>query len=339
MRTQRTDMPVQRPPTLCVRYVPISRRYEIAAESMLGVVDYHALNRAHDSLPAIRVSVPQFNEDPLLEVWSAPPPIARGERNGVRYAASSSVLLGWIESEAVLLDTPTYSAMSSIFGLLREAGYPHLLRIWNYFPGINEDDMRLERYKRFCAGRHRAFSERGGEFTRELPAASAVGSKAGHLLIAFLAAKTRGVPQENPRQVAAYRYPPQYSPKSPAFARGMLAAIGGEMQLYISGTASIVGHESAHLNDAGRQLNETLTNIDALIAAAASRHGLTMNRANLALLKVYLRRAQDYPLVREQLQQTMGERFPILYLQADICRSDLLLEIEGIAATDGAIQD
>jgi chorismate lyase/3-hydroxybenzoate synthase len=303
---------------------------ELATESVLWVIDYHALNRARRELPIIRVSVPQFNEDPLLEVWCASQPITRGEKNGIRYAASDDALVGYAESEAVLLESPTYHAMSSVLGLLRDRGYPHLLRIWNFFPGINEDDMQLERYKRFCVGRHQAFSEEGHEFTRDLPAASAVGSKAGNLMIYFLAAKSRGSPQENPRQVAAYRYPPQYAPKSPAFARGMLATLGAETQLYISGTASIVGHESTHLNDIAGQLEETLANIDALIAATAERHDLTMDRSCMTLMKVYLRRAQDYRLARQRLQQVMGADFPILYLQADICRSDLLLEIEGI---------
>lgn len=320
-------------PALSAQYVPVSASRSLDRDRLLAVVDYHALNRAHGDLPVVRVSVPQFNEEPLLEVWSAPAPVVRGERSGVRYAASAEVLMGWVESEAVLLETPTYSAMSAIFNLLRETGYPHLLRMWNYFPGINEDDMRLERYKRFCVGRHRAFSEHGGEFNRDLPAASAVGSKAGHLLITFVAAKTRGSPQENPRQVAAYRYPPQYAPKSPAFARGMLATLTGEAQLFISGTASIVGHQSMHLNDVAAQLEETVANVDALIAAAAERENI--ERPRLDLLKVYLRRAQDYPMVRDRLSQTMGEGFPILYLQAEICRSDLLLEIEGIAGTHG----
>jgi chorismate lyase/3-hydroxybenzoate synthase len=320
-------------PALSAQYVPVSASRSLDRERLLAVIDYHALNRTSGDLPIIRVSVPQFNEEPLLEAWFARAPITRGEENGVHYAASSNVLMGYVETEAVLLDTPTYHAMSSILGLLREKGYPHLLRIWNYFPGINEDDMRLERYKRFCVGRHRAFFEHNPEFTPSLPAASAVGSKAGHLLIYFLAAKTPGIPQENPRQLAAYRYPPQYAPKSPAFARGMLATLTGEAQLFISGTASIVGHQSMHLNDVAAQLEETVANVDALIAAAAERQNI--ERPRLDLLKVYLRRAQDYPMVRDRLSQTMGEGFPILYLQAEICRSDLLLEIEGIAGTGG----
>ncbi|MGH8726701.1 MAG: hypothetical protein ACREV9_00765 [Burkholderiales bacterium] len=315
---------------LHARYVSAAQAGELESNALLWVMDYHALNRGGTALPAIRVSVPQVNEDPLLEIWEASPPLERGEKSGIRFACNGEVLMGVVESEAVLLETPTYNAMSAILTLLSELDYPHLLRIWNFFPGINEDDMRLERYKRFCVGRHRAFSEKGSEFTRDLPAASAVGAKAGNLVIVFLAGKARGLPQENPRQVAAYRYPREYSPKSPAFARAMLATIGGETQLYISGTASIVGHETAHVNDVEGQLVETLTNVDSLIAATAERHALAMDRLNLTLLKVYLRRAQDYPLVRDKLENVFGS-FPILYLQADICRGDLLLEIEGIA--------
>ena len=319
---------------LSAQYVPVSASHTLDLDRLLAVIDYHALTRSSGDLPVVRVRVPQFNEEPLLEAWLARGPVTRGESNGVHYAASRDALMGYIESEAVLLETPTYNAMSSILGLLREKGYPHLLRVWNYFPGINEDDMRLERYKRFCVGRHRAFSEDDPQFTRSLPAASAVGSKAGHLLIYFLATKAPGIPQENPRQIAAYRYPPRYSPKSPAFARGTLIRLDRAATLFISGTASIVGHETMHLDDVMRQLDETLANIDSLIAATSRRENVAMDRSHLRLLKVYLRRAEHYGLVREKLTPELGKRFPILYLQADICRADLLLEIEGIAATE-----
>jgi chorismate lyase/3-hydroxybenzoate synthase len=321
---------------LTAQYIPVSASHSLDRDRVLAVIDYHALNRARGDFPVIRVRVPQFNEEPLLETWFAAGAVERGESDGVRYAASGDVLMGYVESEAVLLETPTYNAMSSILGVLRRKGYPHLLRVWNYFPGINEDDMRLERYKRFCVGRHRAFFEDDPGFTRSLPAASAVGSKAGHLLIYFLASKTAGIPQENPRQIAAYRYPPRYSPKSPAFARATLTKLDGTATLFISGTASIVGHETVHADDVARQLEETLANIDSLIAATCAREGVDLDRSDLRLLKVYLRRAEHYGLVREKLRYELGERFPVLYLQADICRADLLLEIEGIAATENA---
>lgn len=316
--------------SLKVHYVPASSYDELHSASVLGIVDYGGVTEVCQALPVISVPMPQLNGDPLLEVWSANS-ITLAQRGNIRFTESDEVLMGCIEEPAAQLERATYNAMANILEFVRKRRYPHLLRIWNYFPGINESEAGMERYKRFCVGRHQAFSEHGQVFTRDLPAASAVGSKAGNLLIYFLAAKSPGSPLENPRQVAAWRYPAQYSPKSPAFARGMLAKIDGETQLYISGTASIVGHESTHVNDVAGQLDETLTNIDSLIAAAATRHDIAMDRSHLTLMKVYLRRAQDYHLTRQKLEREMGADFPILYLQADICRGDLLLEIEGLA--------
>lgn len=315
---------------LKVQYVPASSYDQLHSASILAIVDYGGVAEVCKALPVISAPMPQLNGDRLLEVWSADS-ITLAQHGNIRFAESDEVLMGWFEEPAAQLERATYVAMANILELVRKRGYPHLLRIWNYFPGINENEAGMERYKRFCAGRHQAFSEHGRVFTHDLPAASAVGSKAGNLLVYFLAAKSRGSPLENPRQVAAWRYPAQYSPKSPAFARGTVARIGGETQLYISGTASIVGHESTHANDVAGQLDETLTNIDSLIAAAATRHDIVMDRSHLTLMKVYLRRARDYRFTRQKLEREMGADFPILYLEADICRGDLLLEIEGLA--------
>src|SRR3546814_7354125 len=65
----------------------------------------------------------------------------------------------------------------------------------------------------------------------------------------WLAARTPGTPVENPRQVSAYRYPRQYGPQQPSFARAMLPPPGSAMPLLLSGTASVVGHATAHVGE------------------------------------------------------------------------------------------
>ena len=81
------------------------------------------------------------------------------------------------------------------------------------------------------------------------------------------AARVPGTPVENPRQVSAYRYPRQYGPQAPSFARAMLPP-SQAMPLLLSGTASVVGHESKHHDCVESQLAETFANFDSLIAAA-----------------------------------------------------------------------
>src|SRR5690606_13866131 len=104
-----------------------------------------------------------------------------------------------------------------------------------------------------------------------------------------------GVPVENPRQVSAYRYPRQYGPTPPAFARAMLSPA---KQLLVSGTASVVGHASHHVGDAAAQLDETARNLDSLMRTA----GIGPLGAE-SLLKLYVRNPAQVPDVGKWLQQ------------------------------------
>ena len=101
----------------------------------------------------------------------------------------------------------------------------------------------------------------------------------------------------------------------------------GESLLFVSGTASIVGHETLHIGNASAQTRETIANILAVMAQA-QRTGLEASNANANLLKTYLRRPDDLTTVRHCLLQAFGATANTLYLQADICRSNLLLEVE-----------
>ena len=149
------------------------------------------------------------------------------------------------------------------------------------------------------------------------------------MLIYALASRTPGIQVENPRQVSAFRYPPQYGPKSPSFSRAMLKDWGaGGWHLYISGTASILGHATVHANDVLAQTQETLHNLEALVETANRQ---TQAALRMSLLKVYVRDQTDPAVLRELIAARFGRETPTLLLQADICRRDLLVEIEGIA--------
>ena len=140
-----------------------------------------------------------------------------------------------------------------------------------------------------------------------------------------LAARVGGVAVENPRQVSAWRYPREYGPTPPTFAR---ATRTGADQLLVSGTAAVVGHASRHAGDTLAQIDETLLNLDHLFAA--SGHAPGGHDAARTLLKVYLRDAADAAIVERRIH----ERYPglggLLLLVGDICRRELRVEIDGI---------
>ncbi len=100
-------------------------------------------------------------------------------------------------------------------------------------------------------------------------------------------------------------------------------------QLFVSGTASVVGHESHHPDNTVAQLQETLVNLRALLDAAdADTQGGKPWR--VASLKAYLRRREDLAAVRAELAREFGAAAPLLVLQGDICRTDLSVEIEAL---------
>ncbi len=323
---------------------------------LLGVMRY---------VPPLREALPNALPDALPD---APPPRAAGPACDAWFAAGATLRRGGSEagswasdgcfSYGELSGTPSacagdietvaQSLYGALFAALAEAGTPHPLRLWNYLPRINECSEGLERYRRFNAGRQQAFVDAGRPAFEGAPAACALGSAEGATVLRFLAARDAPRALENPRQVSAYRYPAQYGARTPSFSRAALAdAGGGRVALFVSGTASIVGHESVHAGDVRAQVGETVRNLRAMVAqaneqtrAAAHAHDAAFALERLSLV-VYLRHAHDRATALAQLMQSLpapaAEVGPPIVLQADICRSDLLVEIEGHAFTPGSL--
>ena len=112
------------------------------------------------------------------------------------------------------------------------------------------------------------------------------------------------------------------------FSRATLLRQPEGLALFISGTASIVGHRSLHVGDSAAQTRETLANIEALLAEANRvARGARFELGALAC-KVYVRRPADLPVIKAELAAAFGAGTQLIYLQADICRQDLLVEIE-----------
>jgi enamine deaminase RidA (YjgF/YER057c/UK114 family) len=265
----------------------------------------------------------------LLECWRTTGPVAAGRRGALGYRHDADLLFGTIAvdaSDAAALEANTAAAYRQVFALLDELGFAHLWRAWNFIPHINVESAGLERYRRFNIARQEAFAAAGRAALAAVPAASAVGCAGGGLAIYFVAGRAAPRSIENPRQLSAYDYPVEYGPRSPLFARACLApAADGEL-LFISGTASIVGHRTLHAGDVGAQARESLANIDAVLAAANTQSRRQFARRDLTF-KVYVRHGADLPAIRRELDAWLPGAAAI-YLQADICRAELLVEIE-----------
>jgi chorismatase len=210
--------------------------------------------------------------------------------------------------------------------------------MWNFIDGINADNAdRLEVYRDFCLGRAAAFDQLG-VLAGQLPAATGIGSRGGGIAFYLVATRTgRQVNIENGRQVPAYHYPRLHGPRSPSFARATyLLPEGAEEstgRIYVSGTASIVGHLTMHAGDITRQCQETLANITHLVSADnLAAHGVHRGHTltDLRDIKIYVRHHEHIETVREICTGAFDAAAEIFFLNADICRADLLVEIEAV---------
>jgi chorismate lyase/3-hydroxybenzoate synthase len=272
------------------------------------------------------------------EAWHANAPVEHGRDGDIRWSTDGQLLFGAIEVDeaafAVDGDSGIAGAAAHAYARLvefvRTSGTPHLLRIWNYLDAITHGEGDAERYREFCVGRARGL----GDFDAQtLPAATAIGrcDDARVVQVYWLAAREPGMPVENPRQVSAYRYPRQYGPQQPSFARAMLPPPGSAMPLLLSGTASVIGHATAHAGELLAQLGETFNNFDALIGAARARAPwLPTAFGPGSRLKVYVRDRADLPVVADALDRRLGDAVPRVLLHAAICRRDLAVEIDGV---------
>jgi enamine deaminase RidA (YjgF/YER057c/UK114 family) len=232
------------------------------------------------------------------------------------------------------LDRLTFGLYRRLLHGVKRAGFPHLLRVWNYVPRIHDTSAGIERYMSFCKGRSEAFAAHFGDaFPERLPAASAVGCPGDVLVVHLLASREPGRHVENPRQVSAYRYPERYGPKSPSFARGTMAPEAWAGAVFVSGTASIVGHESVFRGEPALQAEEAMRNIEAVLDAAGvpGRGGPLGPR--LRSLRVYVRFPDQLDAIRAAILASAGTAVPTGWIQAEICREELLVEIEATATT------
>jgi chorismate lyase/3-hydroxybenzoate synthase len=296
---------------------------------MYGDPSHHrgvAVRFGVDAPESFAVPLPLLGGNASAELW----PISgdASVEEGVHFVVAEDVLFGWTSvADDGGLESMTRGAYERILGVAHRRGFAGLLRVWNHVGTINEFDDGIERYQRFCVGRYEALSAAGYTMGADLPAASAVGMNGRGLVIYFLAGRRPAIQVENPRQVAAYEYPREYGPKSPSFSRAAIWRRDDGDVLFISGTASVVGHRSEHLGQVEGQLDETLVNLDAVVASALPGSGL----ADIVSLKVYVRNAADRDTIARKLEAAVSPSCSILYVESDICRKELLLEIEGVA--------
>lgn len=312
------------------------------ASNVLGAMTFATRHREphlDNGYPDLTVHMVGDDTNSFTEMWWTDRDVIHGERDGVVYAhdGENFYCAGHINDAGSYTDS-VRSAYLTALGLTRTLGYHRIFRMWNFVEHINGDNNDgLEVYRDFCRGRAQAFDELSIP-SNQLPAATGIGSLGGGIGFCLLASRSSHcINIENTRQTPAYRYPDRYGPRSPSFARATYVGMADEGgHIYVSGTASIVGHVTVHPGDVDGQCREALANIAHLLSGDnLARHGVLRGSSltDLHNVKAYVRHSQDIATVKEICAQLLSPTADIAFFNVDICRSDLLVEIEGIVLT------
>ena len=223
-----------------------------------------------------------------------------------------------------------------------------VVRQWNYIEdilGITSDkDGFKQNYQLF--NEIRSIYYRAADLVNEYPAATGIGMNAGGVIIEFIAVSAFKdisiIPISNPRQVDAHKYTQDVlvgnstkdSPKkaSPKFERAKLVSLNDSGRIYISGTAAVLGQNAVPEQDVENQTLTTIENISKLISRDNLKDcgvKINLNQEPLSYIRVYVKNEADIPEVKKICEKYFQD-VPSLYLVSDICRNDLLIEIEGV---------
>jgi enamine deaminase RidA (YjgF/YER057c/UK114 family) len=111
-----------------------------------------------------------------------------------------------------------------------------------------------------------------------------------------------------------------------AFSRGMKLVLPEKTILFISGTASVDEHgATVHLDDVEKQIERMLLNVKELLKP----HDSTF--ADLVQVITYLKKASYLPTFLDIWKKWGLTGLPNTFVEAGVCRPDLLCELEAIA--------
>src|SRR6185503_3386110 len=136
------------------------------------------------------------------------------------------------------------------------------------------------------------------------------------------------------RQAPPASYSSALSAVPPLFSRAVALGTARGALVQVSGTASILGSRSVHPGDARAQTLTTLENIEHLLSNRnLARHGLCGSSGGPRLMYavVYVRHRADHESVRRSCEERLPAGLPTVYVRADVCRPELLVEIEAVA--------
>lgn len=239
------------------------------------------------------------------------------EDNDAEYAYLTGILP---KDQTIAPEKQTLSVFERMEQALQQVGmeFSNVARTWLYM------DRILDWYDPFNKARDAFFTSRK-VYDGLVPASTGIGSAnlcgsaitAGTLAVK---AKHPGAVKlqivDSPLQCTAHAY-------GSSFSRAMELDTKGFRYLTISGTASIEpGGKTAYVGDIDKQLGLTLDVVEAILKS----RNLAWNQTARAIM--YLKHTEFLPHW-EKIRKARGlDNLPIATIHADVCRDDLLCELE-----------
>ncbi|HSO88555.1 MAG TPA: hypothetical protein VLQ91_18525 [Draconibacterium sp.] len=267
--------------------------------------------------------------------------VSKGENGAVLFQQEESrILIGNVQSyESENCRVNSENAFSQLTTIFDSVDFPinSIVRQWNYIENILGFDGEKQRYQEFNNVRSgiygSSFQEKG------YPSATGIGMNQGGIIIEFIAIQSDRLissPIDNPEQIAAHTYSKEVLigdecvlKSTPKFERARFLELFGKKIIFVSGTASIRGEQTVGAGDPAVQTEVTIDNIKQLysdkILSKISNGDLVPKYGHA---RVYIKYKHDFSAIKKTFRTHFGN-LPVVYILADICRKDLLVEIEG----------
>jgi hypothetical protein len=267
--------------------------------------------------------------------------ISKGENGAVLFRQNESqILIGNVqsyESESCRLNSEkAFSRLTEIFNSL-DFEINSIVRQWNYIENILGFDGNEQRYQEFNNVRSVIY---GDSFkAKGYPAATGIGMNQGGTIIEFIAIRSDRLVTsaiDNPEQVSAHLYSKKVLigdecelKTTPKFERARFIKLFGKKIIFISGTASIRGEQTVGIDNPSEQTEVTINNIKQLYSKEIlDKISIEKMVPKYGHARIYVKDRKDFAAIKKTFRTHFGN-LPVVYIVADICRPDLLVEIEG----------
>jgi len=299
--------------------------------------------------------VPGAPNEIALEIFYKPSfilSISYHETDGIRYAMMETAKSRILITEGIKSDYSEKSIGVQATDIFNKAARmlkkqkmqtKDIVRQWNYIGHITGVTGGIQHYQTFNDARADFYGDSNWK-TNGYPAATGIGMSANRLIVSFIAMcpfddQVHIQPLNNSLQTPAHAYSGKVlicsndneQHATPKFERAKIIRNESFGICFISGTAAIRGEQSMNSMDAALQTRQTLENIQYLISDKnLQENGISGKVSTPSLLRVYVKYRKDMEAVITEVGKVWPQ-IPAVYLEAGICREELLVEIEGVA--------